>query len=339
MNAKVGKFFLFFLTGILCTPCFAEVFEYSKNIYKISESACNEHALDLARSVATKTGGTTKSFYCKPLVGQGFEIRTITEVPEIPPLELAVYGYYFVEYPASKDPINKKYSIISDEGTYGDLDECLRVLPAFEQQFEEQTGLNSTSSQCAQVSTNRYTPQVDSFGTGNRHLYELNISLGRSSGSQALYFDVINYLLSMGALPTNQGKPGSYLHVKYFASNPIKLASSDLGQKNSFVNLEECRTSANLVRDILKSLDKTPLVSLQCVVAENPHFTLPVTIVALFDMKSTDSDRALVSVRTYDRFPNFDDCNAKAQITPKSYCAADIDIYGKLNGYTFNVFE
>ena len=317
----------------------AVTFEYSKNVYQVSEAECHQQAQDLAAQIAVKTGGIAKSAYCKALPAQGFEIRTINDASEVPAVEVALYAFNVVNFPVSNDPINKKYSIISDQGTFGALADCMKALPSFEQQFTEQTGLSPMSTQCVQLPGIRYTPQVDAFGTGHRHLYELNMSLGRGTGSQAMNLDVINYLSSVGAWPLNQGTPSGYLHVKYFAESPINLGSSDLGGKNSFLTVEQCKTSETLVRRSLETIAETPLISLQCGAAESPHVTFPTTLVALFDTKSTDSDRANVSVRTYQLFGSFEDCNAKAQSTPKSYCAADIDIYGKLHGYSFNVFE
>ncbi len=317
----------------------AEIFEYSNHVYGIDSSACRDHASSLAQKVAEATGGSTKSAYCVPLTGGGYDARVLTEVALKLELELAVFGFRVIHYPDIDGPLNKRYSVVSDDGSFYTVADCLKVLDAYATRFESLTGLRPVSSQCSQLTPHQYIPQVDAFGVGRQHLFELDIGLGSAASSEAGQLDVMNYLSSLGASPIMSGRPGSYLKIKYFFTHEIFLNAFNFSHKNNFINEAECLDATKLVQGILGQRSDNKLVSLKCGRGDLSRFPDSAAMVAILDLTASGEGFLRSLVRTYDQFGTYQECRQKVADRANSYCAADIDIHGNFHGYSLNVIE
>jgi hypothetical protein len=342
MLSRVSNFILkATLVFLLPSAAMADVFEYSQNLYGLDAQACRGRALDLARTIATATGGTTKAAYCAPLTHGGFDAKVLTDVATIPEIELAVFGFRVVVYDSPRLPgaANKSYSIISEEATYLRVSDCLAVLPKYEAHFRDQTGLTPISAQCAELAGGSYVPQVDSIGKGRQHLYKTSVDLGSGYSSEASQLDVMNYLSTMGATPTNAARPGTFVQINYFASQEMVLTAYDFGRKNSFLTEAECLRAVSDVQPVLSQHPQLNLVSLRCGRASWTASRGASSMIAIFDLTPSGQTTVGISVYTIDQFQTYGDCVAKLATTPNSYCAADIDYSGKFHGYSLNKME
>jgi hypothetical protein len=319
----------------------AEIFEYSQNLYNIDAANCQTHATELAQRIAQSTGGATKSAYCAPVTGGGFDARVVTEVSSLPKLETAVFGFRVIvyDYPGRTGAANKNYSVISDESTYIHVADCLAVLPNYEAHFRTQTGLDPTSAQCAALAGGRYVPQVDSFGTGRRHLFETSISIGSASSSEAIQLDVSNYLYSVGATPTNAARPSSFIQIKYYADAELNLTAYNFAHKNYFNSEAECLAAVNVAQPLLSQNQSLKVVSLRCGGGNSSNSKGPRSMLAVLDLNSSDQPTPNFKVYTVGHFPTYAECSLQVPHTPRSYCAADVDIYGNFHGYAQNVID
>lgn len=341
LNPIFKSFLLLNLALCISTAARADIFEYSKNTYGVDAPACQKEATALAEKLASLTSGTTKAAYCASMTGGGFDIRVLTEAGSVPNLELALFGFRVIiyDYPGQKGPINKRYSVLSDEGTYRYLPDCLKALPQYETSFQLQTGLTPISAQCARQGEYQYVVQVDAFGKGTRHLYELSVDLSRGSSSEASLLDVTNYLHTVGAAPMTVARPGSYILVRYFSDSEIKLASFQLDKKNVFIQEKECLDALTFVQPILFKSGETRLVSLRCGKGFGQNFKEASSMSAIFDVTSSNGKIPKFEVLTYGQFPTYGECRSQISTTPNSYCAADVDSTGAFHGYSLNVIS
>ena len=341
MTCLAKRFLSTSLVFLFSNVAAAEIFEYSQNVYTKDQAVCEQQATALAQRIVSTLGGTTKAAYCAPLTGGGFDARALTDVSSQPSLEVAVFGFRVVnyDYPGQQGAINKRYSVISDEATYHEATSCLKDLPKYESYFQNQTGMTPISAQCAQLTPHHYVPQVDGFGTGNQHLYRASIDIGSGNSSEASQLDLVNYLLSVGATPTNVAKPGIYIQINYFASREFTFSAFDFSRKNNFLNEAECLNSAKDVQSILSRRSASNLVSLRCGRGQWPTYQDSSAMVALFDETDSGQPSQKPKVYTYGQFQSYGDCRSKVPVTPDSFCAADIDIHGNFHGYALNVIQ
>lgn len=341
MALFMKNFFTVWVLFLFSSVATAEIYEYSQNVFGMTSTACQAQADALAQKIKAAVGGETKATYCSPIADGGFDARVVSDVKVLPNLEIAVFGFHVVhyQYPGQTGPINKRYSVISNETAYSRLADCLAALPRFEQHFLDETGLTPISAQCSQLVGHHYVAQVDAFGVGHRHLYQASIDLGSSNASEAGQLDLSNYLSSKQATTTNAARPDNFLLINYFANHELKFFSFDFNEKNQFLNESQCQDALTVLEPILSKTSESPLVSLRCGKGQWQTTEQSMSLVAIFDGTDTQQLRLKLNINTYGHFSTYSECKARATVTPNSYCATEIDVYGVAHGFTLNVAE
>ena len=317
----------------------AEMFEYSKHTYQVDAATCDAQAQALAEKISHEVHGAIKSAYCAPMSPEGFDIRVTLDSAVRPEVEVAVHGFRVVMYSGRNNPINKDYSVISDEAVYHKIGDCLASLPQYEAIFIEQTGLTPISSQCNQLTARRYIPQIDAFGASARHFYELSIDLGRGMSSENLQLDLTNYLSALGARSVLAARPASYLLIRYYADHEFEFSSWDFEGKNNFMNLDQCQAALATAQSVFSHHQDLKLTSLRCGKSQWPLSKDTASMVAIMDRANSEGSSFTINLYTKGVFPTYDACKASQQNIGQSFCAADIDIYGEFHGYSLIVLE
>ena len=317
----------------------AEVFEYAKQLHAVDQQGCETQGQELAARAARLSGGTVKSIYCSELRYQYFDVSVFIEVAKKPALELAVYAFNVIEAPSRSNAINRGYIVLDVETAFPNISACLASLPTLEAQFAEVTGLEPVSSQCIKESQYSFIAQVDAFGTGARHLLELNISLYNSEASDQLTAQVSNYMRDQGVLPVYNGSAHTNLKVKYFAESHLKLRGFDFRDRNQFKTEAECQKTAATISAVLATRSDLKLAGMDCNLGQWAGGVKFFVLASVMDISGQSNESIPLTISTLGRYSSFEACeNARGSVTG-AYCSISINDSGTNSGYELNSIQ